>query len=95
MCGEALIKRVASRRITGLDLSQKSLDVAAKRGCYEKLMKADSNTKLPLPEDTFDYLMCIGTTSYLGMFFDCLSSKNNVWTADFFSYLWVHKYVLT
>ena len=68
MCGDALSKRGASGKITGLDISQKSLDVAVKRGCYEKLMKADLLLKLPLPANTFDYLMCIGTTSYLGKY---------------------------
>ena len=66
MCGEALYKRGSNRRITGLDISQKSLDVAAKRGCYEKLIKADLMIKLPLPENAFDFLMCVGTTTYLG-----------------------------
>ena len=40
MCGEALYKRGAKGKITGMDISQKSLDVAAKRDCYEKLIKA-------------------------------------------------------
>ena len=45
---------------------QKSLDVAAKRDCYEKLIKADLMDKLPLPSNVFDFLMCVGTTSFLG-----------------------------
>ena len=68
LCGEALSKRGANRKITGLDISQKSLDVAAKRGCYVKLVKADLLMKLPLEADTFDFLMCVGTTSYLGKY---------------------------
>ena len=68
MCGEALCKRGANRKITGMDISQKSLDVAAKRDCYEKLIKADLMVKLPLPSNAFDFLMCVGTTTYLGGF---------------------------
>ena len=68
MCGEALCKIGAKGKITGMDISQKSLDVAAKRDCYEKLIKADMMVKLPLPSNAFDFLMCVGTTTYLGGF---------------------------
>ena len=40
--------------------------MAAKRGCYAQLQQADLLTKLPFETNTFDYLLCIGTTSYLG-----------------------------
>ena len=71
LVGEALCKRHPFNHIVGLDISQKSLDVAQKRGCYLKLQQADLLKKLPVQKESFDFLLCIGTTSYLGIqFFD-------------------------
>ena len=66
LVGEALCKRWRFNHIVGLDISQKSLDVAQKRGCYLKLQQADLLKKLPVQKESFDLLLCIGTTSYLG-----------------------------
>ena len=68
MIGEKLVKRYGRQpgKITGLDISQKSLDVAERRGCYETLRQTDLLKKLPFPSNTFDYLICTGTTAYLG-----------------------------
>ena len=66
LVGEALCKRHPFNHIVGLDISQKSLDVAQKRGCYLKLQQADLLKKLPVQKESFDFLLCIGTTSYLG-----------------------------
>ena len=66
LVGEALCKRRPFNHIAGLDISQKSLDVAQKRGCYLKLQQADLLKKLPVQKESFDFLLCIGTTSYLG-----------------------------
>lgn len=66
LVGEALCKRSTFSQIMGLDISQKSLDAAANRRCYTGLQKADLLQKLPFDQGSFDYLFCIGATSYLG-----------------------------
>lgn len=66
LVGEALSKRLKLSQIIGLDISQKSLDAAANRRCYAGLQKADLLQKLPFDQGSFDYLFCIGATSYLG-----------------------------
>ena len=66
LVGEAICKRGSKAKITGLDISQKSLDVASKRGCYHDLFQADLLKKLPFEANTFDFVLCIGSTSYLG-----------------------------
>ena len=53
-------------RITGTDISLKMLKVAKERNCYETLLKLDLSKPLPYLDDSFDYLMCVGSTTYLG-----------------------------
>ena len=42
------------------------LDKAKERSRYTSLQKIDILQKLPFPENDFDYLTCVGTTTYLG-----------------------------
>ncbi len=74
-CGNGLVGQVLAKRgrpfrneIIGLDISQKSLELAQKRGCYAKLQKADLLQPLAFDANSFDFLLCIGATSYLGNF---------------------------
>lgn len=52
--------------IDGIDVSQRSLDVAAERGVYRSLRQVDMQ-KLPLPceDDSYDGLVCVGVLTYL------------------------------
>ena len=53
-------------RVTGTDISLKMLKVAKERNCYDTLLKLDLSKPLPYLDDSFDYLMCVGSTTYLG-----------------------------
>lgn len=64
LCGVSLGKK-GLKNLVGLDISPKSLQVAQTRGCYKSLQKADLLEDLPLEDNHFDVLLCIGTTSYL------------------------------
>lgn len=65
LSGEALSETGFSR-IDGIDVSQRSLDVAANRGVYRSLQQVDMQ-KLPLPIDdnSYDGLACVGVMTYL------------------------------
>ena len=64
LCGQSLFRK-GLKHIVGMDISAKSLEVAKNRNCYRQLTKADLLEPLPLEASTFDYLICVGTTSYL------------------------------
>jgi predicted TPR repeat methyltransferase len=66
LCGDALFKR-GFGHVVGADISQKSLDVAKTRNCYKSLVRADLLQELPFEANSFDYLICVGVTSYLSM----------------------------
>jgi len=53
-------------KITGIDISSKMLLKASKNNSYKSLHKADIKKKLPMSDNFYDYLICIGTTTYLG-----------------------------
>lgn len=57
-------------QLTGLDISQKMLDLALPKNKYFKLIKTDASSAEKydpnvIPSDHFDGLVCVGTTSYL------------------------------
>lgn len=72
-CGSGLVavelKKLGYNTFTGIDISQKSLDIARERGIYLSLLDGNlSQSLVPkvLPrEGMFDVLTCVGTTSYL------------------------------
>lgn len=69
-CGTGLTGRALAEAgfstIDGMDVSRRSLDVAAEHGIYRALQHADMQ-KLPLPcaDDSYDGLICIGVMTYL------------------------------
>ncbi len=79
-CGNGLVGAALAKRgftnITGADISRASLDIAENRGCYKSLHQADLLQPLSIFEDnTFDLLICVGTTSYLSKYYttnECL-----------------------
>ena len=52
--------------LTGLDISAKMLQQANQRNSYTSLVKGNLHDKLPFPENYYDYVVCIGPTTFLG-----------------------------
>jgi predicted TPR repeat methyltransferase len=50
----------------GVDISSNMLHKAKERKCYSSLLWADILQPLQFPENSFDYILCVGTTTYLG-----------------------------
>ena len=42
------------------------LQVAREKSCYQTLLKLDLTKTLPYLDDTFDNILCVGSTTYLG-----------------------------
>ena len=59
-------KRGLNIDITGVDLSSKMLEKAEERCCYDELVKFDIRYELAFPSNSYDYMICVGTTSHLG-----------------------------
>ena len=54
------------RRITGIDISQASLDVAAQAGVYERLVQVNmQQAPLPLETGEFAAVQCVGVLTYV------------------------------
>ena len=59
-------KGFASTNITGTDISAKMLQVAKEKECYQTLLKLDLTETLPYIDHSFDNILCVGSTTYLG-----------------------------
>lgn len=68
-CGTGLtgreLKRVGFATVTGADISQPSLDSAAQKAVYARLVRADLLAPLPFETDSFDAALCVGVLSYI------------------------------
>ena len=54
------------RRITGIDISQASLDVAARTAVYDRLLQINmQRVPLPLEGDEFAAVQCVGVLTYV------------------------------
>ena len=54
------------RRLTGIDISQASLDVAAQAGVYERLIQVNmQQVPLPLATDAYAAVQCVGVLTYV------------------------------
>ena len=51
--------------LAGLDISEASLEVARRSGAYASLRPADLQERLPLEDDSFDVVVCVGVMTYL------------------------------
>lgn len=65
LTGEALRDAGSEGPLIGLDLSSKSLAVAAQKGIYHRLEPADLNASLPLDTNAVDGALCVGVLTYL------------------------------
>jgi predicted TPR repeat methyltransferase len=69
-CGTGLsgkaLHAAGFRRLTGIDISQASLDVAAQAGVYERLLQVNlQQMPLPLETDAFAAVQCVGVLTYI------------------------------
>lgn len=69
-CGTGLsgkaLRAAGFQRITGIDISQASLDVAAQAGVYERLLQVNmQQAPLPLETDAFAAVQCVGVLTYV------------------------------
>jgi len=65
LTGEALRDAGSEGPLIGLDLSRKSLAMAAHKGIYHRLEPADLNTRLPLDANAVDGALCVGVLTYV------------------------------
>ena len=65
MTGVALRKAGAGGVITGLDMSEASLEIARTKGVYDRLDPADLNQPLAFEDDVVDGVLCVGVLSYV------------------------------
>ena len=68
-CGTGLtgseLHRVGFDAVHGADISTSSLRIAASKGVYRSLVRADLLEPLPFLSDTFDAAICVGVLSYI------------------------------
>jgi predicted TPR repeat methyltransferase len=69
-CGTGLVGRAlrvhgCTGELTGLDISEASLQVAERSGDYTALRPADLQEPLMLDDDSFDVVVCVGVMTYL------------------------------
>jgi predicted TPR repeat methyltransferase len=68
-CGTGLtgreLQRVGFGIVHGADISLPSLEVAASKGVYRSVVRADLTKPLPFSDDTFDAAICVGVLSYI------------------------------
>lgn len=65
MVGRALRSRGYAGELVGLDLSEASLRVAARSGCYTAVSQADLQQPLEVGDDSVDVVVCVGVMTYL------------------------------
>jgi predicted TPR repeat methyltransferase len=65
MTGAALRGVGAGGKITGLDMSRDSLEVAGAKNVYDHLDTADLNKPLSLDDNSVDGVLCVGVLSYV------------------------------
>src|SRR5689334_8002875 len=65
LVGRALRRRGFAGRLTGLDISAASLEVAQRDGTYDAVEQADLQQRLPLDDDSADAVVCVGVMTYL------------------------------
>lgn len=65
LCGKALIS-AGFTTIYGIDVSQRSLEIASMTEAYRTLRAIDlQRLPLPIPDDHYDGLVCVGVLTYL------------------------------
>lgn len=65
MTGEALRAAGAEGPVTGIDVSEKSLEIARGKQVYTRVRPVDLNGPLPFEDDMFEGLLCVGVLTYV------------------------------
>ena len=65
LVGRELRARGFDGRISGLDLSEASLQIARQGGAYDSLEPADLQQRLAIEDDVADAVVCVGVMTYL------------------------------
>jgi predicted TPR repeat methyltransferase len=65
LVGRALRARGFAGRISGLDISQASLEIARESGAYDSLEQADLQQRLVFEDGSIDAVVCVGVMTYL------------------------------
>ncbi|WP_054030273.1 class I SAM-dependent DNA methyltransferase [Desulfatitalea tepidiphila] len=67
-CGTGLVgeflRSFGYNHIDAMDYSPDMLGEAEKKGVYNRLIQADMNDKLNIPDDCYDATICVGTFTY-------------------------------
>lgn len=67
-CGTGLVgevlKRIGYENLEATDYSDAMLAQAERKKLYDNLFQADMNTRLHVPDDTYDASICVGTFTY-------------------------------
>jgi predicted TPR repeat methyltransferase len=84
LCGSALLT-AGFATIDGLDVSQVSLEIASMTEAYRSLTAIDmQRLPLPIPNDHYDGLVCVGVLTYLADTVSTLKEFNRVVRSDGF-----------
>ena len=71
-CGTGLVgehlKAEGFNNFDGLDISDEMLQIASQRG-YQKLYSGSLNKKLPINDNAYDCVMCVGVFTHLSILF--------------------------
>jgi predicted TPR repeat methyltransferase len=65
LVGRALRARGFAGKLSGLDISHASLDLARQSGAYDSLEQADLQQQLDVEDDSVDAVVCVGVMTYL------------------------------
>lgn len=67
-CGTGLVgdvlNRMGYKNLEAMDYSDDMIAEAQKKGVYGRLFQADMNRNLPVPDDLYDAIICVGTFTY-------------------------------
>jgi predicted TPR repeat methyltransferase len=67
-CGTGLVGRelrdLGYRNVDGLDISPDMLRVASEKAIYDRVMEGDLTERLPLGDDSYDAIVCVGTFTH-------------------------------
>jgi predicted TPR repeat methyltransferase len=72
LCGPLI--RAHSQKLVGVDLSQKMIDRARARGCYDELVTAELSAFMRSRPNDFDAVICADTLVYFGALDEPLSA---------------------
>ena len=68
-CGTGLtgqeLKALGYTRLTGIDVSTSSLEIARTKGCYANVQRQNMDQALAFADNSFDAITCVGMLAYI------------------------------